>query len=227
MRSSGHAEPSGPRARWRASGVHGGLLQRYGAFQLQQLPVYDRLEHERGRAQPSTDTIQTNWDGYSWAIVARGNGVASNAQLVQFVRSTQNPHVPPVWHPLGTTPQQFSYNLNAGGLGTEFSILAQKAVFNSTPSPAPSTSPTPANVWTFNAFTTAASASGVWRFEDSMGAGGPVDPQFVSPRLNMTTCFDNTYYALDQNISDPAAEIVSIEIANNPAKNPCSSSTGS
>lgn len=178
---------------------------------------------------PSTDTIQTNWDGYSWAIVARGNGVASNAQLVQFVRSTQNPHVPPVWHPLGTTPQQFSYNLNAGGLGTEFSILAQKAVFSSTPSPGPSPSatPTPPNVWTFNAFTTAASASGVWRFVDSMGAGGPVDPQFVSPQLDMTTCFDNTYYALDQNISDPAAEIVSIEIANNPAKNPCSSSTGS
>ncbi len=177
---------------------------------------------------PSTDTIQTNWDGYSWAIVARGNGVSTNAQLVQFVRSNQNPHVPPVWHPLITTPQQFSYNLNAGGLGTEFSILAQKRIFNSTPSPNPSPSATPSNNWKFNAFTTAASGSGVWRFVDSMGAGGPADPQWVSPTLNMLTCFDTTFYALDPNISDPAAQITSIEIANNPAASPCSSgSTGS
>jgi|HubBroStandDraft_4_1064222.scaffolds.fasta_scaffold00002_309 hypothetical protein len=170
---------------------------------------------------PSTDTIQTNWAGYSWAIVSRGNGVASYAQVVQFVRSTQNPHVPPVWHQLGTTPQQFSYNLNANGAASEFSILAQKSVFNPSPSPSPSSSPP--NLWTFNAYTTAANNQGQWTFVDSMGAGGPVDPQFVSPHLDMATCFDNTYYALNTQINDPAAEIVSVEIANNPAKSPCSS----
>lgn len=168
---------------------------------------------------PSTDTVQTNWDGYSYATVARGNGVSSLAQLVQYIRSTQNPHVPPFPNPLGTTPQTFSYNLNANGTGTEFSILAQKRIFSS---PAPSPSPT-SNVWTFNAFTTQANLQGAWTFYDSMGAGGPIDPQWVSPKLNMLTCFDNTYYALDPNVSDPAAQIVSVEIANNPASSPCSS----
>lgn len=167
---------------------------------------------------PSTDTLQTNWDGYSFAMIARGNGVSSFAQAVQFVRSN-NPHIPPQVLPLGTTPQTFSYNLDANGTGTEFSILAQKRVFSATPGP----SPTPtSNVWTFNAFTTQASQQGAWTFYDSMGAGGPVDPQWNSPKLDMLTCFDNTYYALDTNIQDPSAEITSIEIANNPAAAPCS-----
>jgi hypothetical protein len=167
---------------------------------------------------PSTDTFQTNWDGYSYALVALGNGLSTFAEPVQFRRSTQNPHIPPVWFVLHTTPQLFSYNLNANGTQTEFSILAQKRVLSS---PAPSPSPT-SNTWTFNAFTTQANNQGTWTFFDSMGAGGPVDPQFVSPQLNMLTCFDNTYYALNQNVSDPSAQIVSIEIANNPAVAPCS-----
>ena len=170
---------------------------------------------------PSTDTIQTNWDGYSYAMVARGNGVSSFAEAIQFRRSNQNPHIPPVWFQLGTTPQTFSYNLDANGTSSEFSILAQKRVFSS---PAPSPSPT-SNVWTFNAFTIQANNQGTWFFNDSMGAGGPVDPQWVccSPQLDMTQCFDNTYFALDtQGIQDPSAQIVSIEIANNPASAPCS-----
>jgi hypothetical protein len=166
---------------------------------------------------PSTDTLQTNWDGYSYAMVARGNGASSYAQAIQFRRNPSNPHIPPAWLPLGTTPTTFSYNLNANGTGTEFSILAQKRVFSS---PAPSPTPT-SNVWTFNAFVTQANNQGQWIFVDSMGAGGPVDPQFVSPRLDMTTCFDNTYYALNTQVQDPAAEISSVEIANNPAANPC------
>jgi hypothetical protein len=163
---------------------------------------------------PSTDTLQTNWAGWSFAMVARGNGVSSFAEPVEFVRSNQNPHVPPYWQILGTTPQQFSYNLNANGTGSEFSILAQRRIFNN-PSPSPSPSSTPSNVWTFNAFTTQPS-QGQLVFVDSMGAGGPIDPQFVSPKLCMTEPFDNTYYALDTQISDPSAEIVSVEIANNP-----------
>ncbi len=46
---------------------------------------------------PSTDTVQTNWAGYSFAMVARGNGVSSYAEAVQFRRSYTNPHVPPAW----------------------------------------------------------------------------------------------------------------------------------
>ncbi len=53
---------------------------------------------------PSTDTLQTNWAGYSYAMVARGNGVSSFAQAVQFTRSNQNPHIPPVWLQLNHSP---------------------------------------------------------------------------------------------------------------------------
>lgn len=169
---------------------------------------------------PSTDTLQTNWRGYSFAAVALGNGVASSAEAVQFVPN-KNPHIPPNWLTLGTTPNQFSYNLNSNGSGTEFSILAEKSIFKGIASPSPSPSATPVQNWTFNAFTTQAGNQGQWFFLDSMGPGGPVDPQFVSPTLNMTTCFDNTYYAYDMSVPDPAAQIVSVEISNNPLINHC------
>jgi hypothetical protein len=167
---------------------------------------------------PSTDTIQTNWAGYSYAMVARGNGGASFAEAVQLRRSTINPHTPPYWLQLGTTPQTFSFNLNANGTGSEFSILAQKRIFSS---PMPSPTPT-SNVWTFNAFVTQADGSGEWQFYDSLGAGGPTDPQFVSPQLCMTEPFDNTYYSRGFVAPDPQAQISTIEIANNPASpKPC------
>ena len=68
---------------------------------------------------PSTQTVQTNWAGYYYAMVARGNGFSSSAEAVQFRRSTVNPHTPPAWLVLGTTPTTFSYNPNANGAGTE------------------------------------------------------------------------------------------------------------
>lgn len=73
-----------------------------------------------------------------------------------------------------------------------------------------------------NAFVTQPS-QGNLTFVDSMGAGGPVDPQFVSPKLCMTQPFDNTYYPQGQYVpTDPASQITSIEIANNPiAPSPC------
>ena len=97
-------------------------------------------------------------------------------------------------------------------------MIAQKAIFKGA-SPSPSPSATPNNIWTFNAFVTEAS-QGQWYFLDSMGAGGFTDPQFNSPKLCMTEPFDNTYFALDTQISDPTAEIVSVEISNNPAASP-------
>ena len=166
---------------------------------------------------PSTDTVQTNWAGYSYALIALGNGISTYAEPVMFRVSPSNPHIPPYWQVLYPTPQQFSYNFNANGTGSEFSILAQKRVLAS---PMPSPSPT-SNVWTFNAFTAQATNQGPWTFYDSMGAGGPTDPQYVSPKLNMLQCFDNTYFASNFVPPDPAAQIVSVEIANNPAANPC------
>lgn len=166
---------------------------------------------------PSTDTIQTNWAGYYFALVALGTAGTSNAEAVQFVRN-QNPHIPPAWLKLGTTPGQLTYNPNSNGQATEFSMIAQKAIFKGVASPSPSPSAGPNNIWTFNAFVTEAS-QGQWYFLDSMGAGGFMDPQFVSPKLCMTEPFDNTYFALFTP-GDPTAQIVSIEISNNPAASP-------
>jgi hypothetical protein len=171
---------------------------------------------------PSTDTLQTNWNGYSFALVALGNGISTFAEPVQFVHNA-NPHISPAWLRLGTTPEQFSYNLDNNGTQTEFSILAQRSIFKGIASPSPSPSASPSNIWTFNAFVTQAQPGGQWYFLDSMGAGGPVDPQFVSPRLDMTQCFDNTYYAIFTP-SDPSAQIVTVEFANNPIENPCNNS---
>jgi hypothetical protein len=171
---------------------------------------------------PSTDTFQTNWDGYSYTLVARGNGGSSYAQAVALYHNPQNQHQPPVWFPIITTPQTFFYNLDANGTGSELSTRTAKTVLNYNPVPTPTPSAGPPHIWTFNAFVSQANGSGQWTFVDSMGAGGPVDPQFVSPRLDMTTCFDNTYFPGPYTPTDPAAQITSIEIANNPSANPCS-----
>jgi hypothetical protein len=172
---------------------------------------------------PSTDTVQTNWAGYVFDLVAAGNGISSWAKPY-YLEHGSNPHAPPGWYPLGTTPQTFSYNLNGNGTGTVFEILAKRVLFDYNPSPSPSPSSSPSNAWTFNAFVAQAQPGGNWTFYDSMGAGGPIDPQFVccQPPLNMAQCFDNTYYASYQ-AGDPTAQITTIEIANNPLENPCSS----
>ncbi len=170
---------------------------------------------------PSTDTLQTNWAGYSFALIALGNGGTSYAEPVQFVTNS-NPHIPPSWLRLGTTPQQFTYNANSNGSGTEFSLVFQRSILKGIASPSPSPTASPSNLWTFNAYVTQASNGGPWYFLDSMGAGGPIDPQFVSPKLCVTEPFDRTFYGL-YTPSDPTADIVSIEISNNPiSPAPCS-----
>jgi hypothetical protein len=172
------------------------------------------------RVTPSTQTVQTNWAGYSFGLIALGNGINTYAEVVDFVHNA-NPHIPPSWLKLGTTPQQFSFNPDSNGQGTEFSMLAQKAIFKGIASPSPSPSASPSNLWTFNAFVTQATNGGSWEFYDSMGAGGPNPPEFVSPTLNMDTCFDNTYYAI-YNTTSPSAQILSVELSNNPvAPNSC------
>ncbi|HEX8828504.1 MAG TPA: hypothetical protein VF778_10350, partial [Xanthobacteraceae bacterium] len=92
---------------------------------------------------PSTDTIQKNWAGYSYALMAFGTGGTAFAKPVKFYFSKVNPHAPPGWQFLGTTPQQFSFNANSNGSGTELSMLVQDSVFASTPSPGPSPSTRP------------------------------------------------------------------------------------
>ncbi len=168
---------------------------------------------------PSTQTLQTNWAGYSYALMALGTGGTVFAKPVEFVRNA-NPHISPAWLPLGTTPAQFSFNPDSNGSGTEFSMLFQQSIFKGIASPAPTSGP--ADTWTFNAFVTQASSQGQWLFYDSMGAGGPTLPEFVSPSLCITEPFDNTYYAIYSQGQDPSAQIVSVELANNPAHpSPC------
>jgi hypothetical protein len=174
---------------------------------------------------PSTQTVQTNWAGYEFALIAYGSGINTAAEFVQFVHEA-NPKQPPTWLFLHPTPSQLNFNPNSNGAGTEFSMIAQKTIFSGIPSPGPAPTSTASNNWTFNAFVTQASNGGQWQFYDSMGSGGINPPEFISPTLNMETCFDNTYFATGYVPPDPAAQIVSVEISNNPAApNSCSSSS--
>jgi hypothetical protein len=197
--------------------IHFDVTSPFNFSNYQYMIVFDTSGDGR---TPSTDTLQTNWAGYSFALIALGSGGTAYAEPVQFVKN-KNPHIPPAWLKLGTTPQQFSFNPNSNGQGNEFSMLAQRSIFKGVASPSPSPSASPSTIWTFNAFVAQASSSGPWYFLDSLGAGGPIDPQFISPRLCMTEPFDNTYFGI-YTPQDPAAEILSLEISNNPvAPSPC------
>jgi hypothetical protein len=170
---------------------------------------------------PDTHPFQSNWAAYSSALEVAGVGGATFARAIQFVKNS-NPHIPPAFVPLITTPQQFQYNANSNGSGTEFSIIFQRSIFNSIASPGPGPTPTPfANNWRFNAFTTQANPSNQLIYVDSMGAGGPVDPQWNSPNIPITICADQTYYALSSGLQiDPPALIESVDIGNNPSPAP-------
>jgi hypothetical protein len=166
---------------------------------------------------PSTFPQRDGWNGY-WGAVEVGGGVGTTfAKAFQFVRTP--PNRTPALIQLITTPQQFQYIANSNGSGTEFSILVQRSIFISI-SPGPSPTPLPLN-WTYNAFTTQGNFLNQPTFVDSMGVGGPVDPQYVSPVLNTAQCFDQTFTSLygGQTI-DPAAQISTVEIANNPSPAP-------
>jgi hypothetical protein len=189
---------------------------------------------------PSTLPQNNNWAGYSYAIEVGGAaGVGTAANAYQFVRSS-NPVVPPQTCPLIVPPTLLQYNANSNGAGTEFTILFSRSIFSGagcstappspTPSPtptattkptgSPTASPTPSpapRIWLFNAFTTQANTQNQWVFIDSMGVGGPTNPQFVSPALNVSQSFDNPYYATFSGAQmDPAAQITQLTLGNNP-----------
>ncbi|MBV8489964.1 MAG: hypothetical protein JO199_05475 [Candidatus Eremiobacteraeota bacterium] len=175
---------------------------------------------------PGTLPFTNNWAGYSAAIQVSGNAATTFASAGQFVRNS-NPAIPPAFVHLITTPQQFQYTANSNGSNTEFTVLFQRQIFKniggSTPGPSPSPtasgSPPPfANNWTFNAFVTQANNQNQFQFVNSMGQGGPNNPQFVccSPPLLINTNFDNVYTALNSGVvTDPAAQILTVELGNN------------
>jgi hypothetical protein len=169
---------------------------------------------------PSTFPQRDGWNGY-WGAIEVGGGIGTTfAAPYHFLR--QPPLRTPVIRQLiGLSPQQFQYIANSNGTGTEFTILVQRSIFlNNFQNPSPSPSPLALN-WTYNAFTTQGNFLNQPTFVDSMGVGGPVDPQYVSPVLNTAQCFDMPFTSLygGQTI-DPAAQISTVEIANNPSPAP-------
>ena len=172
---------------------------------------------------PLTNTFQTNWAAYSAGTEAAGLNGGTSAWAVQFLKSAQ-PGPPAFFHVIAPG-QQFQYILNSNGLNTEFSMTLQRVVFNPiNVTPAPSPTPPP-HIWRFNAFVTQASVPNQLLFLDSMGPGGATDTQFSSPQLDINQCFDQVFYK-QQDVnppSDPSAQLVSVQIANNPSPGPSSS----
>jgi hypothetical protein len=181
---------------------------------------------------PDTHPIQNNWAAYSSALEVLGLGGGTIAQAGQFLKNS-NPGIPPHFQPFVNLPgQQFQYIANSNGTGTELTIIFQRSIFNpinNTPGPGP-TPPPVSNIWRFNAFTTQAVPSNQQMiFIDSMGAGGPVDPQWNSPPIDIRQCSDTTFHALSSGLQiDPPAQIASVEIGSNPSPAPtCSSESPS
>jgi hypothetical protein len=169
---------------------------------------------------PSTMPFNDNWAGYSAGIEISGSGGATSAKAYIFVKNPSQPHAVPAFSYKITTPQQMQYLFNDNGAGTEFTLVFDRNIFTSIltkPSPPPL-----ATNWTYNAFTTQASPLGQLLFVDSMGAGGPGQPQYSSPVLNTLQCFDQTFYALYSGLQlNASAQITSVEIANNPTAGGC------
>ncbi|HTU83139.1 MAG TPA: hypothetical protein VMF61_13475, partial [Candidatus Acidoferrales bacterium] len=174
-------------------------------------------------ATPGTFPQNDNFLGYSTGVVVAGAGGGTYTASYQWLRSTACPNCAVQRVPFPATAQQLQYIADSNGSGTEFTILVSRSVFvpiNASRSPGGSPAPRPyANTWTFNAFVTQGGLQGLPVFVDSMGAGGPNDPQYscCTPPLQVNTTFDNVYYALSgATQSDPSAQIVSVEIGNNP-----------
>jgi hypothetical protein len=162
---------------------------------------------------PSTFPSNNNWAGFAFAIEvggAAGSGTSANAYEFQ---KNSNSHIPPNLGPLGTTPALMQYNPDSNGTGTEFTVIFSRSIFRgdlATPAPV-------GQIWLFNAFTTQANTQGQWQCMDSMGNGGPIGPQYVSPTLNVSQSFDTTFYARYSDAQmDQGAQITQITLGNNP-----------
>jgi len=194
-----------------------------GTFNFSSYQYWTVFNTNGNGVTPLTNPQQTNWVAYSTALFAGGQGGATYSHAIQFLKNS-NPAIPPTFQPLITPPQLYQYTPNNNGTNTEFQIAFQRSIFNPITSPSPGPSPL-SHIWLFNAFTTQANVQNQLIFQDSMGSGGATDKSFVSPQLDINTCFDQVFYK-QQDISppgDPAAQIVSIEIANNPSPGPSSS----
>ncbi len=184
---------------------------------------------------PYANGALTNYQNYSFAFVVGGTGSqAVTPALYEYVRPP-NTSVPPQIVPIYYTPQQVIFIPNSNGLGTEFTIIFDRALFygvpvtpapgsSASPSPVPSTgggsvAPQPTTsaqaLWTFNFFTTDPSGNPY----DALGVNGAQDTSFQSPQLDTTQVFDQTFYVPAGAIAPPnppTEQITGGEIANNP-----------
>jgi hypothetical protein len=168
---------------------------------------------------PGTDVLSTGYAGYSYEIVVSGSGGAAYANAYEFYRTPGSPSSsPPARLMIHPTGQQLQLAANSNGSDTEFTVTFARLIFSGIVPTGGATPPPVAGVWAFNAFSGQQNAAADWIYVDSMGAGGPNDPQWTSiPPLDVTQQFDTYYPGLYQTpLSDQAAQIVSVEIANNP-----------
>ena len=196
-----------------------------GPFDFSNYQYWIVFNTSGNRLSPLTNPTQNNFAAFSNAIMVGAVNGATAAQPYQWIKGA-NPAASPAAHPFQVSPNQLQYVVNSNGSGTEFTLTFARSIFVShaaaTPTPGASAAPY-AKTWLFNAFVTQANSQGQMLFVDSMGAGGGTDTTWVSPPLPICTNFDNPYYKnADLNPpSDPAAQIASVEIANNGATRTC------
>jgi hypothetical protein len=169
---------------------------------------------------PGTNVFASGYGGYSYEIVVTGNSAGAYASAYEFYRTPGSAaNSPPARLLIHPTGQQLQLALNSNGLDTEFTVTFARVIFSGIQPTGNATPPPVAGVWAFNAFTGQQDQAQNWIYVDSMGSGGPSDPQWTSlPPLAVTNSFDTLYPGLYQQVqlSDQAAQIVSVEIANNP-----------
>jgi hypothetical protein len=165
-------------------------------------------------ATPTTVPANYNWAGYSDGIEISGSGGATSAAVYQFAKNASQPKAQPAFLTIRPVGQNFIYLPSSNGLDTQFTVVFDRSVFTSilkNPQPL-------ATNWTFNAFTTQPNTQNQLTFEDSLGPGGKSFPQFNSPVLNTSQCFDIPNYARYSGLQlNPAGQIVNVEVANNPS----------
>lgn len=171
---------------------------------------------------PLTKPYQNNWAAYTFSVEVGGVNGGTFAQAFQYLHQVNNPNLVPSYLPLLTTPTQLQYLPNSNGTDTEFTVTFQPLIFNGVATPAPgTTSPPVTPIWLFNAFVAQPNTSSQLVYVDSLGTFGADDQTFQSPQLNTKTQFDQVIFSLDSTPpGDTSAQIVSVEIANNPATTP-------
>jgi hypothetical protein len=161
---------------------------------------------------PDTMPWQNNYANYSIAVRVSGTGGSTSAVPGVYLRNA-GPGSPVNFQALRLPSQQFQYLFNDDGSGTQFEVIFSRAALVAAMGAGAPQSKT----WSFNAFTTEGNLQGQATIIDSLGRGGAVDPQFSSPPLATAQSFDVPLTALySGNSIDPAAQITSAEIANNP-----------